>query len=251
MNNVRYEQRYCAFVDILGFTEYIRRLRPQTGEFLAVRDLLKAVHSPGDDLLFKVKNAGLRAQSISDAVAVSTNHTPEGLSSLCAALTNLTTKLLHDGYFIRGAICKGLLYHDEHMVFGEALLNAYALEHEVVRFPRIMLTRDVVQDIRQHLGKDHPSFIRQADDGPYYLHVLRRLELTVDTLRTKAPEAPSAEINLPYYREIARKLQKRFDESVDNPRHFEKVQWFARYWNNIIGIYGGIPWVRGPESTSS
>jgi hypothetical protein len=241
-----YEQRYCAFVDILGFTDQIRSLRQGSGQFLAVRELLKAVHSPAEQLLRKVKNSGLRAQSISDAVAVSTNATREGLSVLCAALINLTMKLLHDGYFIRGAICKGLLYHDEQMVFGEALLRAYSLEDQIVRFPRIMLTSDVVQDAASRLGKDRPTFVRQAEDGPFFLHVLRRLKISVDAIQMDSKDATSARLNLPYYGEIAKRMQKRFDESVDNPKHFEKVQWFALYWNKIIERLGTQYLITGP-----
>jgi hypothetical protein len=35
------------------------------------------------------------------------------------------------------------------------------------------------------------------------------------------------------YNSISDKLQARFEESMDNPRHFEKVAWFARYWNDL------------------
>jgi len=27
-------------------------------------------------------------------------------------------------------------------------------------------------------------------------------------------------------------IELRLDEAMDNPRHFEKVLWFARYWND-------------------
>jgi hypothetical protein len=29
-------------------------------------------------------------------------------------------------------------------------------------------------------------------------------------------------------------LQNKFADSMDNPRHFEKVKWFAKYWNETI-----------------
>jgi hypothetical protein len=29
-------------------------------------------------------------------------------------------------------------------------------------------------------------------------------------------------------------LRQRLTESMDNPRHFEKVKWFASYWNESI-----------------
>jgi hypothetical protein len=80
---------------------------------------------------------------------------------------------LHEGYFLRGAICKGRLFHDETAVFGEALVKAHGLESQIVNFPRIMLTREVVSDARSSdRAKEFDKLIKQADDGPSYLHVL-------------------------------------------------------------------------------
>ena len=49
---------------------------------------------------------------------------------------------------------------------------------------------------------------------------------------------------------MAAKIQEQFDASVDNPRVFEKVQWFARYWNETVWQFGGIVHrIRGPGVT--
>lgn len=36
---------------------------------------------------------------------------------------------------------------------------------------------------------------------------------------------------------IRDRLQVRYEESMDTPRHFEKVRWFARYWNETVAPY--------------
>jgi len=33
---------------------------------------------------------------------------------------------------------------------------------------------------------------------------------------------------------MGKQIQQRFNAAVDDPRHFEKVKWFANYWNNVI-----------------
>lgn len=78
------------------------------------------------------------------------------------------------------------------MVFGEALIRAYELENNVVRFPRVMVTRDVMQDIDESnsgLFAGQPNIYRphieQADDGPHYVHVLRMVQSTVAKLQTE------------------------------------------------------------------
>jgi hypothetical protein len=248
MANTRYEERYCAFADILGFSDLVENLPGTTNEFAVVRDLLRSIHEVGNLGERTAKQVDLRAQSISDAVAVSTSNTPRGLSVLFQALTNLALRLLRQGYFTRGAICKGLLYHDDTMVFGKAFLRAYRFESQIARFPRILITRQVKGDAAKALGKDRPTFLRQAEDGPFYLHVLRRLEVTSDVIRTDSSLVPSVQMNLPYYADCAKQIQKRFDESVDNPSHFEKVQWFGRYWNATLGSRPppGVPRITGP-----
>jgi hypothetical protein len=242
----QYEERYCAFVDILGFRELMAGLRGGAVHYETIRDLLRRIHSPYDPQIVDFEHCDFRAQSISDAVALSTKRTIPGLSMLCRALRELSLAALHAGYFTRGALCKGSLYHDETMVFGEALVKAYQLESEIVRFPRIMLTKDVVDDAVSSDKKDEfAEHVKQADDGPYFLHVLWQLHIKLEIIRDRSFKGE--EPDLSYYAAIRRMIQRRFLESVDTPRHFEKVQWFARYWNDsIIRIRSNVDRISGP-----
>jgi hypothetical protein len=42
------------------------------------------------------------------------------------------------------------------------------------------------------------------------------------------------------------KIHKRLLEAVDNPHHFEKVQWFAACWNRSVGKMNSEFIVKGP-----
>ena len=50
------------------------------------------------------------------------------------------------------------------------------------------------------------------------------------------------------YAAIATQIQHRFDETSDNPNHFQKVKWFAQYWNETIAEWNidGFDRVQGP-----
>jgi hypothetical protein len=172
-----YRERYCAFVDILGFREIIATLEADPTKYREIRELLREIHVPprtNDEIL---KGSDLRAQSISDAVAISTDCSPPGLLHLLFLLEHLATDVLNKGFLIRGAIVKGRLYHDDSMVFGEALVRAAHLEQEIVRFPRIMIATTLPATWRftaMEVNRSHfVDALRQADDGPMYLHVLR------------------------------------------------------------------------------
>ena len=187
---------------------------------------------------------------------MSASVTPEGLLHIFYSIEGLAFDLLQKGFFIRGAVVKGNVYHDDEMVFGKALLQAYKLESEVVRFPRVMITRDIVKDIEKY--SQHPSWgsnfkdrLNQSDDGPFFLNVLReiaediRRELGRDS-RVTAEEDDM----LRMYGDIGKQIQRRFNDAIDNPNHFEKVQWFAAYWNRTIpkGVVG-LNHIEGPGVT--
>lgn len=227
-----YPERLCAYVDILGFRKLLVGLSPPK-----VKRLLTRVHQPIETAL----EEDFLVQSISDAVTMSATVSLQGLAALIGALETLTLDLLAEGYFVRGALIKGPLYHDEKMVFGPALVEAFRLESEVVKYPRIMMHSNVLRDAKSWLGKGYKEHIRHAEDGPCFLHVLRWLDMAM-ALSEPAKDYPAT--LLPQCQSM---IQKRFRQSIDEPRHFEKVQWFARYWNSIAPLQpkNGIGRIKG------
>jgi hypothetical protein len=237
-----YQDRYCAFVDILGFHQLIEGLDSDVSQFNALRNLLARVHGTNSGGLSDESDSDFRAQSISDAVAISTVPTPRGLAEIFSALRSLAVDLLVEGYFVRGAVVRAPLYHDDKMVFGKALIQAYGFESEVAKYPRIMVGREVREDIIRFSTKPDKaaSFpradcLRQSVDGPVYLDVLqpivslfRKNEHPYETL------TPAEKATYRRYLSIRDKIQQRYEESMDTPRHFEKVRWFAKYWNDVI-----------------
>ncbi len=79
---------------------------------------------------------------------------------------------------------EGAPLHDESMAFGEALVKAYQCEANIVRYPRVMVLSDVVVDTRQldHLPNVFGTSFKQADDGPMFLHVLRKMQADMNAL---------------------------------------------------------------------
>ena len=250
-----YEQRYCAFIDILGFGELIGKLDVGGTPAHTLRELLTKIHNPPPTQGASSPRADFRAQSISDAGALSAAIVPSGLGAIIHSIDQLAVDLLTQGFFIRGALVKDLLYHGDKTVFGTALLRAYNLERSVVRFPRVMVTREVVEDIRAIDETTYNQLLRHSDDGPLFIHVLRAIEMAVLPLKLGTQETIHRRIDntifggklLPYA-DISTQLQRRFDEATDNPRHFEKVKWFASYWNEHVRLWDidGLNRVKGP-----
>jgi hypothetical protein len=246
-----YEERYFAFVDILGFQGLIEQLKRGDTQFKTLWHLLKRIHTPPQFDPNPFLGSGFRAQSISDAVAISTAVNANGLMHMFAAIETMATALLAEGYFIRGAIVKGPLYHDESTVFGEALVKAYLLERDVVRYPRVMIVREVVEDLQRYARENDKvwamNYALQADDGPAFLNVLRYASEQVnESIEKSTLLDPLMNDVMRHYGDIRNQIQYRFMASSDNPRHFEKVQWFARYWNKQIRSCQALPRITGP-----
>jgi hypothetical protein len=233
----RYRERYCAFLDILGFRELVDELGKDEVNFNFIQAMLNDVHNPPNDPAI-AKRVDFRTQSISDAVAISTKVNPFGLLEIINAVERLTIDMLNRGYFVRGALVRGLLYHDDKMVFGEALIRAYQLESQIVKYPRVMLTSQAADEFIDCCRKETIPFqnvhrIRCAADGPWHIHVLRDgaiAERQIELLRVQ--------------------LERKLLEAVDNPAHFEKVKWFVDYWN-AVHLKAQILWPAPPPEHSS
>jgi hypothetical protein len=251
MSNPTYEERYCAFVDILGFKGLVSAVEHGTLSFTDLRDLLGLVRSTGEARGYSPQigfhAADLRYQSISDAICLSSANRAAGLLHLFWSIQHLCMTLLARGYFARGAVVKGRLYHDDKMAFGDALIRAFTLEQTVVRYPRIMLTRDVALDVDKYvsneaMGEHFGNTVGRDADGPHYFHVLRGLMI----LHNEHIEMDTRQQLVTRFNDAAELIQKRFDESADNPAHFEKVRWFADYWNDSILTLPQLRRIFGP-----
>jgi hypothetical protein len=240
-----YPERFCAFIDILGFRDLVARLEKDAGAVEALRDSLKEVHNPKIAGFADPKLVDYRTQSISDAVAISTTSTPEGLLMIFGSLTVLTESLLAEGYFLRGAIVRGRLYHDDSTIFGEALIRAYDLETRVVRFPRIMVSSEVIRllDTSHRLFAACNSSVIMSNDGPLHLHALKWM---MKEMNDSAVGADNESHKFQKYYDIRQKIERRFLDAIDTPAHFEKVQWFAGYWNRSLPGRADSFRIKGP-----
>jgi hypothetical protein len=228
-----YTLRYAAFIDILGFKEIVRK---SVNNEQMVQELVKSLHAMGErnPHLEKVLGEDFRAHTFSDTILMSEKATASGLSHLLYQVQELALNLLRSGLLIRGGIAKGLLYHEESVVFGPAFLEAYRLESNVASFPRVVLNKDVFEDVQKYREvddrwkEDFDADLRFSEDGPVHVHLLKRFGQLNREPRSEeflhSEEVLQAQF-------CQRTLQSLIDDSMHEPRHFEKLKWFAIYWN--------------------
>lgn len=152
--------RYCAFLDILGFKSILEHIEgnpksPVTERLISALNFMALeVNDPAysadlpvyelvDDVLIERELGDPRLTYVSDCVIISAEHTPDGLKALCRKVSKIWLDLAWDGFFCRGAISDGLLFHHRNIVFGSAYLNAYYLEPKAI-FPRVIIDPKVI-----------------------------------------------------------------------------------------------------------
>jgi len=226
-----YDDRYVAFVDILGFTEIVRKTEHDTTDrrYDALVKTLTEIGSFDEETINESDD--FKFQSFSDSVIMSTATTQNGLLHLLHLISNLSIHLLSNGgLLMRGAIAKGKLHHDQSVMFGPAFLAAYYTESHIAKYPRVVLNREVYQDFQTLAPRLHPQVLL-ADDGPPYLHVFARFRLLNEGQPTpdhlNSPEAILAQT-------CQSSIQNLLNESIYEPRHYEKLRWLAIYWNSTV-----------------
>ena len=234
-----YASRYVAFVDILGFQEIINKSRNSAKLVDELATVLKAM-GERNTALEQALGEDFRAQNFSDSIIMSEAVSAQGLSHLLYQVQELALRLLQQGLLIRGGISKGDLFHAGAAIFGPAFIEAYRLESNVANFPRVILGAEVYSDVVRYGNDDDrwkhdfASDLRFSDDGPVHVHVLRRF---ANLNRQEPATQDTDEVVQAQLSESA--LQALINTSMHEPRHFQKVKWFAVYWNGTVPT--GVP----------
>jgi hypothetical protein len=131
-----YEKRVVAFIDILGFTAYIRNKSNDTAGFAAVYAALAEVK----EYFTKPKESQTQESrdffrddtqiiTASDCVIISRRIDERGgVYQMLWDCDYATHMLIERGFLCRGGIAVGDLYHKGNLIFGPAYLDALAME---------------------------------------------------------------------------------------------------------------------------
>lgn len=256
-----YEQRVVAFVDILGFKEIIAR--SATDEAL-VRRIYGALDLRHDNFaeVFAAE-VGLNRTSadfddlfhtFSDCIVISVRPQIEEVGLLVFMVFRVCRQLLGNGFFSRGGVAKGSLYHrvDKQfdtigssivqssgplpvpMVFGPAFVDAYNFESAHADGPRVILQQGVWKDIDSYCSKNSDKLahflrahVKRAADGPAYIDIFADLENDGNFYNERRDL--DAELKA-----IHKNICDELDRAADKPHHFKKNAQLARQFNDAL-----------------
>jgi hypothetical protein len=145
-----YEKRFVLFLDILGFQKIIEETEIK-GE--PQKDKINEVISIIEDMTSIVSKMTKKTSKIvtqfSDSIVVSFQENDiSELNMFLKTTHELAVKLASKNIFCRGAISYGNIYHNNNVVFGPALVEAYLTESQAAIYPRIILDKSVVETMK-------------------------------------------------------------------------------------------------------
>lgn len=161
---ITYSKYFIAFLDVLGFKKMV--FGEGKGQIEQYFGLVKHVTQQLEGIKQKKK---LKSIIISDSVILSIpfgNDTAETISNLrhlCVAIGKIQYILAKKNIWLRGAISSGESYfnHDENLVVGPAFVNAYLLEENISKYPRVILDNKIVSDINKNNSQDVIDTVNQ------------------------------------------------------------------------------------------
>lgn len=225
-----YQEKYVAFVDMLGFRKLVESADASAEE----REALARVIGIFRTTIGAHESLGVRVTHFSDSLIVSSQRSERGLHAVLSGCTWLALNLVQYAVLLRGGIAIGGITHEADVLFGMGVNRAYAFEKSGFP-PRIGLDPNVVSDIQRSAKLSELGFVTEDhNSGEPMLHIFRELE-AYDAKREPGAivwDRPAA---------VIAKLIG-LHSNLEQPEDVrEKYTWLAEYWNRVVGSRGILP----------
>jgi hypothetical protein len=231
MSKTRFEQRYVAFVDILGFSDIVKRMDAEEHLFTTIRDALWKLSSQsrGFTEYRRKKKSDIRMAAFSDCYVLSEASSFKAWRVL-AAVQKLGADFLKEGILTRGAVVLGKAYHEGPVLFGQGVVDAHNWESEVAKYPRIRVSGEVRKHVWDyHEGSSWKKELLKRDvDGFWFVNLLTP-SLSKWWLLDN-PETPPIRSHLEHVR-VA--LVDAWARAQQNAAHQSKVWWLIHKFNRV------------------
>jgi len=252
---VKYENRLVAFIDILGFSEIVKESKDNTDKINLIYSVLnylkdweasenwdlKLIEIEEDAQKKGVESFNITGKtnstSFSDSIVVSVkvdNNVNEMTSTLIANLAYIGAILIEQGILFRGGLTIGNIIHNEFgTVFGQGLIDAYLLESNLAKFPRIIMSDKLIRQLNYPLETKRNRFpyhqyINRFEDGCVGIHQMIYYQVIQN----------STEISKDKLLESLDKIRKviiaGLDLSFEKTQVYEKYQWLANQYEKLI-----------------
>ncbi len=232
---------YCAFLDVLGFSERILASYKDgsadelLGKFhkILARGIARFTENTDESMLY--------FKSFTDNVVLAHPRFSEDMESefgfILWAIKEYQFDMALNGFFIRGGLAVDQLFMDANSVYGPALLEAYRLESKVAVNPVVVLCDNTMKLVNKHLtyyGESAPQLrdVLKGPDGRYFLNYLTECIIEGDEGDYLVHE---------HLRSHKTQIESALKAYVAIPAVFAKFTWLASYHNYFCDMVSSFP----------
>ena len=183
------EKYIVAYVDILGYKDYLKKHPQSANEFLKkIKGTVEKFKEKTEQVVFGHAQK-IEIKIFSDnfimckklEILEDPSHESSAIIEFINELADFQLIILGEYKLLtRGAITVGELYIDSDFVFGPALIEAYELESKIAKCPRIIISDESIIEIEKLIPYHpysttiDPDYIFPKDaDGKRYLNYFR------------------------------------------------------------------------------
>lgn len=163
------EPRILGFTDILGFGEIVQEYEkdPTLNTLEKLHNALNNAIKYGIDSIVNATEFHkdlFDFKLFSDCLCMSIPYYDNDedfvyqFAFICQVLKFYQLFMLHELFFIRGGVSFGNYYSDDHMIFSDALVQAYILESKKADKPRIIIDPRIIERIGKTIPKEFIEF---------------------------------------------------------------------------------------------
>lgn len=229
-----YKNCYVAFLDILGFRELIH-----TSTFNQIFDIFQTITAssdykialrravekdgsgPEDLLAYNYALDGIKIYTMSDSIVISSEKDSsfalEALIDVCIFVQNMLYGFASP-VLLRGAVAVGDFYCQQSIAFGKGMVDAYIYQENYSKYPRIILSKSLVEDLQDATYKERKLYC--DEDGYYHIECLKEY---LDGKNNDSEECVKFQ-NL-----ISKYLDGYYDAKLR-----EKYQWLEDEYNRVV-----------------
>ncbi len=259
MSENGYVDSYVAFIDILGFKEFIKN-----NDFKKVNSLFSDINDLRNEALkcfnylkynddIKMKPASnIAINIISDSIVISfPKAETNSLATLLYVISFFSFNVLHKyNLLCRGAIAEGDFYVDQNIAYGPALVKACIMESKLAVYPRIIYTRSTIESYMKNIKNEYENnlLIKKCfadydiEDDLYYADYIKCVLFKFSN-DVQKNTVESNEVYL-IFNSIKKNVEYKLSNETD-PHIREKYLYFKKYYNNAVSfmqnLYSPIP----------
>ncbi len=219
---MKYEKGLVVFMDILGFKNYICNEKKEVGKIFSIFNFAEKIK-----YLYNTSNMnGVKIEFFSDSFVLTTTEVSmDSFVSIMISCLLVNMQLFKEtGLCTRGAVVIGEFFHEQGIVFGPGIVNAYLLESEKAKSIRMLVDENVVKVV------NNTAIIQRSKDG--YNELNWFMLLIQDSVKDNE-----------YQREIGIELANKYRESLlELIRKYKDTSVYDKYlsliyqYNNFCNI---------------